>query len=735
MSAKLPDSSDIPLVSAQPVELRGAGAGAEGAAQAFSEIGQTDLQTGDQLARGLSQVAQGAGQAIDAQNAQSAAYGQAQFLSAKLALDAKYANDPDPSTVPQRYAADLQNAAQAAGSNIVGAPAQAQFQMGLQRIKSYAVDSIQRQARSQSISADRGWLDAFLNDPSSGIVSQYAASPDPTAGATFLQSGQQAIQAVQAKGSISPDEASTLSRGLATSAATARLTLMAKNNPVATLAMINSSLKPGATPTAPQSNDPLAGPIAAASSQTGVSPDYLSRVAQLESNGDTGAINPTTGAAGAFQFTPPVAAHYGIDPNDPGQAAAGAARLAVDNRAALIKSLGRAPSDAELYLSHLQGAGGAAALLTNPTANAVSALTPIYGNAATAQQAIVNNGGTADMTAGQYTDLINAKYAAAAPTGPIPTTPAAHPDSPYAETKTWLDLVPINKRIEIGNAASADTNRLIALNQKQITDASNQAESQVIADATGVGTNPNVSAAQIADPNGPYKALLPDAKLRMIDFISRTAAATAGNNDTKTYGPLFTSNLARVYLPDGDPNKLNDPSSLVTQIGNGLTVDGFTRLKSEIDARGTPDGVAESTMKQAFLADAKSQISGENELLRMRDPKGADLYLKFLAQALPAYDAGRKAGKSPAQLLGPDSPDYIGKSISRFVRPPSVFTQDLLNENSPDSQTAAPDLTTRDGIVNAYKGGSISYADAEAALAKGGFIAPTPSGPQVPIAQ
>jgi hypothetical protein len=63
--------------------------------------------------------------------------------------------------------------------------------------------------------------------------------------------------------------------------------------------------------------------------------------------------------------------------------------------------------------------------------------------------------------------------------------------------------------------------------------------------------------------------------------------------------------------------------------------------------------------------------------LHIKDPKGDELYLKFLANALPAYDAGKKAGKTPAQLLNPDSPDYIGKSITNYKRPHERVVQML----------------------------------------------------------
>ena len=76
--------------------------------------------------------------------------------------------------------------------------------------------------------------------------------------------------------------------------------------------------------------------------------------------------------------------------------------LAKQNSAALSKDLGRQPQPWELYLAHQQGIDGAGTLLRafykNPNANAGE----IVGN----PDAITLNGGTSDMTAGQFVNYI-----------------------------------------------------------------------------------------------------------------------------------------------------------------------------------------------------------------------------------------------------------------------------------------------------------------------------------------
>lgn len=76
--------------------------------------------------------------------------------------------------------------------------------------------------------------------------------------------------------------------------------------------------------------------------------------------------------------------------------------LAGENNLILGNVLGRAPNEAEAYLAWQQGPAGAAALLKNPNKRAIDAIAPFYKNAALARDAIVNNGGNVNMSAGDF---------------------------------------------------------------------------------------------------------------------------------------------------------------------------------------------------------------------------------------------------------------------------------------------------------------------------------------------
>lgn len=186
----------------------------------------------------------------------------------------------------------------------------------------------------------------------------------------------------------------------------------------ATNANLLGSLVGGASTSAPAATAPTAsldpetaGYINTAASKYGVDPAYLTRTAQIESGGKADATNPS-GAAGLFQFMPKTAKQYGLDnPLDPEDSADAAARLTADNRKALATSLGRDPTSGELYLAHQQGAGGAAQLLANPNAPAAQVV---------GRDAVLQNGGTDGMTAGQFANQWTSKFgpAAAPPVAP-----------------------------------------------------------------------------------------------------------------------------------------------------------------------------------------------------------------------------------------------------------------------------------------------------------------------------
>ena len=171
-------------------------------------------------------------------------------------------------------------------------------------------------------------------------------------------------------------------------------------------------------------------------------------------------------------------------------------------------------------------------------------------------------------------------------------------------------------------------------------------------------------------------ALTREAKDRL---VKQVAEAASGRHDEHTYGPGFWDAYKQVHAPAGDPGRITDASQLYAMVGprGSLTVAGVDKLIKEIQDRKSPEGDAEAAMKKQFFEKvARPAITFENEEIKLQDPEGSKRYLQFLAYAMPAYDEGRRAGKTPAQLLNPESSDYIGKAIPQFQKPASEMYKD-----------------------------------------------------------
>lgn len=184
---------------------------------------------------------------------------------------------------------------------------------------------------------------------------------------------------------------------------------------------------PAAAPRAPPVDGAFAR-IAEFATANGAKPGeigYLQRTAQVESGGRDVANGSSTSF---FQFKPDTfAGAGGGNIHDLGDQTKAALSLSRRDRGVLQQS-GIEPSDANTYLMHQQGAGGGLALLqAPPEVSAVAALTPVYvqqygekRGPKLARQAVVRNGGSSDMTAGQFVDHIRAYYEG----GPTQVRPA-----------------------------------------------------------------------------------------------------------------------------------------------------------------------------------------------------------------------------------------------------------------------------------------------------------------------
>jgi hypothetical protein len=194
----------------------------------------------------------------------------------------------------------------------------------------------------------------------------------------------------------------------------------------------------------------IAGSIKQAASTTGASFEYLLATAKMESNFNPKAAASTSSARGLFQFidqtwlgtVKEAGAHLGYgkyadaitknpsgsysvsDPearaaimklrDDPDAASSMAAVLTQSNGFKLTGKIGRRPTDAELYMAHFMGVGGAGKLIQGAEDNPNASAAQMFPNAAAANQSIFYDRSGQARRVSQVYSVLSTRYAAAA---------------------------------------------------------------------------------------------------------------------------------------------------------------------------------------------------------------------------------------------------------------------------------------------------------------------------------
>jgi hypothetical protein len=252
----------------------------------------------------------------------------------------------------------------------------------------------------------------------------------------------------------------------------------------------------------------VAGAIKQAAGTTGASFEYLVATAKMESD-----FNPTAGAStssahGLFQFIDQTwlgtvkeagaALGYGQyadaisksssgsysvgDPtartaimklrDDPVVASAMAGILTQSNSFNLTGKIGRRPSDAELYMAHFMGVGGAAKLISNAEDNPKASGAQLFPNAAAANRSIFYDSSTGrarsvsevySVLTSRYTSAANSQASrnAIASVGGLPSTTALASATPAApvENASFLQSFPDTRAaapITVASASNSD---------------------------------------------------------------------------------------------------------------------------------------------------------------------------------------------------------------------------------------------------------------------------------------
>jgi hypothetical protein len=214
----------------------------------------------------------------------------------------------------------------------------------------------------------------------------------------------------------------------------------------------------------------ITGAIKQAAGTSGTSFQYLLATAKMESNFDPKASASTSSARGLYQFidqtwlgtvkeagsqlgygqyadaiTKTPSGNYAVsDPaardaimklrDDPTAASSMAAALTNSNSFKLTGQIGRRPTDAELYMAHFMGVGGAAKLISNAEDNPNASGAGLFPNAAAANRSIFyDKSGQARSVSDVYS-VLSSRYASAANAPATQTAMAAAGVAPAVMT-------------------------------------------------------------------------------------------------------------------------------------------------------------------------------------------------------------------------------------------------------------------------------------------------------------
>ncbi len=243
--------------------------------------------------------------------------------------------------------------------------------------------------------------------------------------------------------------------------------------------------------TANASRNRVTGAIRQAAAVTGTSFEYLLATAKMESNFDPGAVATTSSARGLFQFidqtwlgtvkeagaalgygqyadaiTKSSSGAYSVsDPamrkaildlrNDPAASAAMAGVLTHSNGFKLIGAIGRRPTDAELYMAHFMGVGGAAKLITNAENNPNASGAQLFPNAAAANRPIFYDGSGRARSVSEVYGVLSSRYASAARSGVSRVAVASAASAPPAaiDNAAYLSSFPDTRAEKPASAA------------------------------------------------------------------------------------------------------------------------------------------------------------------------------------------------------------------------------------------------------------------------------------------
>lgn len=512
--------------------------------------------------------------------------------------------------------------------------------------------------------------------------------------------------------------------------------------------------------------------VARTAQDSGVDPNHALAVAKIESN-----YGQNVGARGDIGQTGKPAA-------DLSEQAKNMTEELKRSQAIADTATGRPSQPWEQYVCYQQGAGGGPALLKaamdQPLAKAIDVLNPLYKNQKDATSAIVNNGGNASMTAGQFLDFIKQKYNSEAaraqcdiPEGsqapaqtPIPADQGgAQPVVEEQAKPNLADAIEAPSKIEgipvqpgsspVQNLMNLDrilpdaymrAQAIPNLDERQATIEQLNHRRQVYqASATAWKSQFNNQVQNLAiKPDFTSMDQVP-VEIRsafsddpqMMGFLQRSAEhnldkASGGTKEAKEYGPSFWKLFRSIHADPGAEGRITDVSQLYEHAGNDITMAGFDKLKGEIAGKGTAEGAAEGDLRKETFKVVRGMLTGSNDAFGFKDAKGDEIYAHAMPLMYKALDDGKAKGIPMGELYDPQSKNWIGNVAKGMKRSLAQQMADMKQDSGGVNDMAGSATRNLRSIIMDVRAGKLSDDEGRREAAGLGFIRQATS-PEVPM--
>ena len=200
--------------------------------------------------------------------------------------------------------------------------------------------------------------------------------------------------------------------------------------------------------------------------------------------------------------------------------------------------------------------------------------------------------------------------------------------------------------------------------------------------------------ARLNDPDAPAPSVTEILKSDLAptgqgskDFFIDLANKKARGQDVNYTNPRTYQQLAGLIAQ----RKIIDPEVLLTHVGSGLSIDGFNKLKSDMEAAATTAGQAELKMKRRAIDYASTQITGSS-LLGGNDALGEQDLYSFEFELDAALEKGREQGLTFDVMLNPrHEKNVIEPLVEKYRLTPQERLHRQVQQLNPPEPAPRPD--------------------------------------------